>query len=99
MLILLDQNGNRHELRDHLTESASNGIRSISGSLNSKCQDTKIGGLWKFNTKEVDEWVTYGTAGDKDDEDPNTTKDKSRYKCLIMIHLRKDIGKDYGIAS
>jgi len=38
----------------------------------------KIGRLWKFNKKEVDEWVKSGAAGEKDNEDPNPTKDRSK---------------------
>jgi len=34
--------------------------------------------LWKFNNKEVGEWVKSGGAGEKDDEDQRTTRDRSR---------------------
>jgi len=38
----------------------------------------KIGRLWKFDRKEVDAWVKSGAAGEKDDEEQRTTKDRSR---------------------
>lgn len=38
----------------------------------------KIGRLWKFDRKEVDAWVKSGAAGEKDDEDQSTAKDRTR---------------------
>lgn len=38
----------------------------------------KIGRLWKFDRKEVDAWVKSGAAAEKDGQDPNATKDRSR---------------------
>ena len=38
----------------------------------------KIGRLWKFNKQEVDEWVKSGAAGDKENEDRNEIRDRSR---------------------
>ena len=38
----------------------------------------KIGRLWKFDRKEVDAWVKSGAAGEKDNEDSNPTKDRSK---------------------
>jgi excisionase family DNA binding protein len=38
----------------------------------------KIGRLWKFSKKEVDEWVKSGAAGDKGDENKSTVKDRSK---------------------
>ena len=38
----------------------------------------RMGRLWKFRKEEVDAWVKSGAAGDKDDENPNATKDRSR---------------------
>ena len=38
----------------------------------------KIGRLWRFNKKEVDEWVKSGGAGEKDNEDANSTKGRSK---------------------
>jgi excisionase family DNA binding protein len=33
----------------------------------------KIGRLWKFNRKEVDEWVKSGASADRYDAEPTTT--------------------------
>jgi excisionase family DNA binding protein len=38
----------------------------------------KISRLWKFNKKEVDEWVKSGRAAVKDNEDQRTMIDRSR---------------------
>lgn len=38
----------------------------------------KIGRLWKFDKKEVDAWVKSGAAAERDDQDPNATKDRSK---------------------
>ena len=38
----------------------------------------KVGRLWKFRKEEVDEWVKSGGAGEKDDEDQRTMKDRTR---------------------
>ncbi|HUV08010.1 MAG TPA: helix-turn-helix domain-containing protein [Spirochaetia bacterium] len=37
----------------------------------------KIGRLWKFSKKEVDEWVKSSGAGQKDDEDQRIIRDRS----------------------
>jgi excisionase family DNA binding protein len=36
----------------------------------------KIGRLWEFNKKEVDEWAKSDGAGEKDDENQRTIKDR-----------------------
>jgi excisionase family DNA binding protein len=38
----------------------------------------KIGRLWKFDKKEVDAWVKSGAASDKDDENANATRGRSK---------------------
>ncbi len=38
----------------------------------------RMGRLWKFRKDEVDEWVKIGGASEKDNEDPNPTKDRSK---------------------
>jgi excisionase family DNA binding protein len=37
----------------------------------------KIGRLWKFSKKEVDDWVKSGIGSDKGLEDPNAAKSRS----------------------
>ena len=36
----------------------------------------RMGRLWKFRKDEVNEWVKTGAAGEKDDEEQRTTKDR-----------------------
>jgi excisionase family DNA binding protein len=38
----------------------------------------RMGRLWKFRKDEMDEWVTSGGAGEKDDEDQCTLRNRSR---------------------